>query len=283
MAINKQLYFEDLNEFWKYSFQDSKARTKSSRNNDDDYLHWSGGLTWEQAKQMAVNGWREGMREIDKYRAKIVPIVTEKVLRPKQIYSVAGYNVDVGSFMANEPECFIAREYEERNYPGQIYKIVASISFSVSITPETIIQRGAMICALIDAIEFAGHRAEVICNAASTVSDNSKYRQEKYKENGWFEVSVTVKKVSQPLEMSDLAFCLAHPAMLRRIMFSAAELEGWSDFTCNYYGYPAEASDKGDIYIREINSRVVPDEEAIKWVLSELGKLGIDIDLGVKT
>jgi len=275
MVINKQLYFEDLNTFWKYSLQDSQARRKSSR---DDYdLEWSGDLTWEQAKQMAVSGWREGMREIDKYRAKIVPIITEKVLRPKQIYSVAGYNVDVGSFMANEPECFIAREYEERNYPGQIYKIVVSISFSSEIKPETIIQRGAMVCALIDAIEFAGHRAEVICNFASSVSESEEYRQGKYKEEGWFEVSVTAKKASQPLDMSDLAFCLAHPAMLRRIMFSTAELEGWSDFS-NVYGYPSEASDKGDIYIKEIYSGVVSDEEAIEWVLSELEKLGINIE-----
>jgi hypothetical protein len=275
MAINKQLYFEDLNEFWKYSLQNSQAYIKSSRDNYN--LHWSGGLTWEQAKQMAINGWREGMQEIEKYRAKIVPIITEKVLRPRQIYSVAGYNVDVGSFMANEPECFLAREYEERNYPGQIYKIVASISFSAAIKPETIIQRGAMICALIDAIEFAGHRAEVICNNASTIRENIEYRQGKYKENGWFEVSVIVKKTSQPLEMSDLAFCLAHPSMLRRIMFSVDELEGWSDFA-NAYGYPAEASDKGDIYIKEIYSGVVSDEKAIEWVLSELKKLQINIE-----
>jgi hypothetical protein len=274
MVINKQLYFEDLYEFWKYAFQDSQARRKDSRK---DASWFAGGLTWEQAKQMARSGWREHIQEIDKYRAKIVPIITEKVLRPKQIYSVAGYNVDVGSFMANDPECFLSREYEERNYPGQIYKIVVSISFSASISPETITQRGAMICALIDAIEFAGHRAEVICNDASAENDSSEHRQGKYKEDGWFEVSVTVKKVSQPLEMSDLAFCLSHPAMLRQIMFSVAELEGWSDFASNY-GYPAEASDKGDIYIKEIYSGVVSDEEAIKWVLLELGKLGIDIE-----
>jgi hypothetical protein len=275
MVINKQLYFEDLNEFWKYSFQDSQARTRESRGNSN--LQWAGGLTWEQAKQMARSGWREGMQEIDKFRAKIVPIITEKVLRPKQIYSVAGYSIDVGSFMANDPECFLSREYEERNYPGQIYKIVASISFSAAITPETIIQRGAMICALIDAIEFAGHRAEVICNWSVSRGSDNLNRQGKYKENGWFEVSVTIKKVSQPLEMSDLAFCLSHPAMLRQIMFSVAELEGWSDFA-DAYGYPAEASDKGDIYVKEVYSGTVSDGEAINWVLSELEKIGIDIE-----
>jgi len=275
MKINKELNFEDLNQFWQYAMQESKAYRKSSRDNYD--VKWAGGLTWEQAKAMAISGWRDGMIEIEKYRTKILPIIAEKVLRPKQINSISGYCVDVGSFLANEPECFIATEYEERNYPGQIYKIVCSISFSAAITPETIIQRGAMICALIDAIEFAGHRAEVICNDAMSVGHSEEYRKGKYKNQGWMEISVVVKKTSQPLEMTDLAFCLAHPAMLRRIMFSVAEIEGWSDFMSNY-GYPAEATEKGDIYLREIFSGTVPDEKAINWVLEELDKLGINIE-----
>lgn len=275
MIINKELYFDDLSSFWRYAMQDSNAYRKSSRENHS--LQWSGGLTWEEAKQMAISGWRDGMNEIEKYRAQILPIIAEKVLRPQQIYTIAGYTVDIGSFLANEPECFIAREYEEKNYPGRIYKIVCSISFSAAIKPETIIQRGAMICALIDAIEFAGHRAEVICNDAMSAGDYGEYRQGKNKERGWFETSVTVKKSTQPLEMTDLAFCLAHPAMLRKLMFSVCELNGWSDFA-NNYGYPAEATDKGDIYIREVFSGTVPDEQAITWVLTELEKLGINLE-----
>jgi hypothetical protein len=277
MTINKEIYFEDLHKFWEYSMQNSNASNKSSRDDRSSNIERSGGLTWEQAKQMAINGWQGGMKEIEKYRAKILPIITDKVLRPVQIYSMVGYNVDVGSFLANEPECFITREYEERNYPGKIYKIVVSISVSAAIKPETIIQRGAMVCALIDAIEYAGHMAEVICNWAVSARNYESDRQGKYKGQGWFEVSVNIKKSSQPLDMSDLAFCLAHPAMLRRIMFSVAEVEGWSDFA-NRYGCPAEATDKGDIYIKEIYSGVVADEEAIKWVLSELEKLGINIE-----
>lgn len=274
MAINKEIVFEDLNQFWTFALAESNAYRKSSRENSS--LGWYGGLTWEQAKEMAISGWRDGMILIEKYRAEIFPIIAEKVLRPKQINSISGFCVDVGSFLANEPECFIAHEYEERNYPGHIYKIVCSISVSAAISTEIIIQRGAMICALVDAIEFAGHRAEVICNDASAISDYSEYRQGKRKNEGWFEVSVIVKKASQPLEMSDLAFCLAHPAMLRRIMFSVAEIEGWSDFAYNY-GIPAEATEKGDIYLREIFSGIVPDSKAINWVLEELIKLGINV------
>lgn len=275
MMINKTLYYDDLNEFWKFTMQDSKARRKSSRENHN--ISWHGGLTWEETKEMAISGWREGMLEIEKYRAKIVPIITEKVLRIRQTYSVVGYNVDVGAYLSNEPECFISREYEERNYPGKIYKLVASISFSAAISPETIIQRGAMICALIDAIEYAGHRVEVICNDAMSACSSEQCRKGQLKNRGWLEIAVNVKKTNQPLEMTDLAFTLAHPAMLRRIMFSVAELTGWSDFAYNY-GYPAEATDKGDIYIREIYSGTVSDEKAINWVLEELKKLNIDIE-----
>jgi hypothetical protein len=130
---------------------------------------------------------------------------------------------------------------------------------------------------LIDAIEFAGHRAEVICNDAASNCGHEEFRQGKHKHTGWFEVSVMIKKSTQPIEMTDLAFCLAHPAMLRKIMFSVAEITGWSDYASNY-GYPAEATDKGDIYIKEVFSGIVSDDKAITWVLDKLNELGINIE-----
>jgi hypothetical protein len=276
MIINKELFFEDLDKLWKFAMKDSHAFNLSSR--DRGNLKWYGNVTWEEAKLLAINGWKEGLNEVDKFRAEIIPIITNKVLRASQIYSVVGSSVDVGRFLSNDPECFIFREFEEKNYPGKIFRIVCSISFSWTVPAEVIIQRGAMICALVDAIEFAGHRAEVICNDASSFSSFEQHRKGLFKSSGWFEVSVVVKKANQPLEMSELAFCLAHPAMLRRIMFSVAELEGWSDFAHNY-GSPAEATDKGDLYVREIFSSKVPNNEAIEWVINELEKLGVKIEM----
>ena len=274
MTINKHIVFEDLHKFWKYAMQESNAYYRSSREPADI---WSGSLSWDEAKSLALKGWKEGLKEVEKYQAKLSPFIAEKVLRHQQVFAISGYNVDVGSYLANDPECFISRVNEERNYPGKIFTIVCSISFSADIQPETIIQRGAMICALIDAIEYAGHRAEVICNDASCRNGSLDYRNGKYKENGWFEVDITIKKADQPLELIELAFCLAHPSMLRRIMFSVAEIEGWSDYTGNY-GVPATATNKGDIYVQEIFSGEVSDDKAIDWVLTELKKLGVDLD-----
>lgn len=271
--INKILLFDDLTSFWNYAIQESDARVKASRHRDNSV--WAGCSTWEEAKRQAASVWHEGLEKIDKMRAKISPIVTQHVLRPRPINALCGYSVDVGSYLSNDPECFFNQEYEQKNYPGRIFKLVVSISFSASITPETIIQRGAMICALVDAIEYAGHRVEVVCNDATCTSNHNR----KYDENNWwFEVFVTIKKPNQPLDMSDLAFCLAHPAMLRRFMFSAAEFNGWSDNVYGY-GYPAEATEKGDLYIQEVFSGKVPDEKAIEWVINQLINFGVDLDV----
>ena len=278
--INKEIYFDDLSQFWVYAMQDSRAYTKSSRNDNYGWggnSNWQGGLSWDQAKVMALTGWQEGMREIEKYRAAVFPLVASKVIRPRPVSAVAGYNVEVGKYLANDPECFVHRAFEEKPQQGRILKLVCSISVSAAIKPATIIQRGAMICALIDALEFAGHRVEVICNDAMSGSHSENARKGLMKSNGWMEISVVVKKSDQPLEMTDLAFCLAHPAMLRRIMFSVCEIEGWSDFS-HCYGYPAQATDKGDLYLEEVFSGTVPDAQAIDWIIDQLKQLSITIE-----
>ncbi len=269
-STRKVLKFEDLSEFWKVAMQDSAAQKKHSRRITKP--DWYGCASWEEAKDLALIGWKDGLQEIEKYRAEIIPRVTEKVYRPQQKFDVAGYNVDIGSYLASQPEYFIARDYDQRNYPGKIYTIVSSISFSQHIMPSTIMQRGAIVCALVDAIEYAGHRTEVICNWVTS----NKRRNKRRNHGAWLEVDITIKKVDQPLDLSELSFCLGHPAMLRRIVFSLAEKLGWSDFAFSY-GSPAEALNKGDIYIKEIFGEEVSNETAISWVLAELKKLGVDI------
>jgi len=270
--MNKHLIFDDLYDFQNYAFRQSNARIRSSRGYANS---WSGGLDWKDSKKLALTGWQNGLVEIDKFQARVNEVITSKIVRHQPVYAVAGNYIDIGNYLSNDPECFIAKVYDESNQKGKIITIVCSISFSAAISPATIIQRGAMICALIDAIEYAGYRAEVVCNEAS--SSTYWNRDGNNKEAGWFEIDVTVKKASHPLNRIELAFCLAHPAMLRRMMFSIAEIEGWSDYRTNY-GYPSKATNKGDVYIEEVFSGVVSDDKAINWIISELRKLGIIIE-----
>lgn len=275
MAINKHLKFEDLYDFWAYAFRESKARNKSSREYRSD---WNGNVNWEEAKALAQKGWVEGLERINKIRAEISPRIAEKVIRQQPIYAIAGQSVDVGRFLSDDPECFRSRSYEEFKSPGRVITLVCSVAFSCSISAEVIMQRGAMICALVDTIEMSGSRVEVICNCTVSYGSNNNDRAGKAKSKGWFEVEVLLKKAQQSLSMVDLAFCLAHPAMLRRMMFSVAELEGWSDFA-HAYGYPAQATEKGDVYIEEVFSGEVRNNKAIEWVLERLKDLGVDLEV----
>lgn len=261
--MKKHLVFQDLQDFWDVAFRESNAYNKSSREPEE---YWNGGLSWNDSKRLALRGWQEGAQKVKEFQVKISPLITNKIVKTVNEYGICGGYVDIGMYLANDPECFVTKSYGEEIKEGKIITLVCSISFSAKIIAETIIQRGAMICALVDAIEYAGFRVELICNDAS-----------KHNCDGWFEIDVLLKKANQPLNLIEMAFCLAHPAMLRRMMFSVAEIEGWSDYAY-LYGCPAEATNKGALYIQEIFSETVSDAEAINWVLSELEKLGITIE-----
>ncbi len=263
--MTNYLYFDNIQDFWNYSFRESRARIKASRR-DRRGEAWDKNVTWEEAKHLAQTGWVEGMKEIEKYRAILEPKITKHILRPVPESSHTGYVVDVGAYLSNNPECFITRGWEKKNYPGRLFTVVVSCSFSCSVDAETIIKRGALVCALVDALEYAGHRVEVVCNETSTKDDRKN------------EIDVVVKNHEQPLDITDLAFCLAHPAMLRRIIFSANEQTGWSDYTAGSYGYPGEATHQGDLYINEIHTGKLKVEEAIDWLLDKLRAFGIDME-----
>lgn len=257
--------YEDYSSFLTQAFKESTSSYKTSR--VERNLEKYGGVTWDQACWLAKSGWIEGMELIKKYWCRITPMLTDAILRPVPINNIHGFAVNVGAYLSNLPDCFFDREYEKRNYPGRLFTLVVSCSFSWAVSTDVIIQRGAMICALVDAMEYAGHRVEVICNDTST-TNNGAYKNE---------VDVVLKKHDQPLDLSQLAFCLAHPAMLRRIMFSINERSGWADFSGGSYGYPCEATHKGDLFINEINSGEVSDGEAIAWLVDKLESLGVEM------
>ena len=255
--------YEDYSSFLIQAFKESSSSRKGSRRDTD--LSWYGGATWDQACILAKAGWIEGMDMIEMYRCKITPMITDTILRPVPIDNIHGFAVNVGAFLSNMPECFHDREYERRNYPGRLFTLVVSCAYSCGVDTDIVIQRGAMVCALIDAMEYAGNRVEVICNEAVYYGGCKN------------EVDVVLKKHDQPLDLSQLAFCLAHPAMLRRLMFSINEQSGWADLSRGSYGIPDEASDKGDLYIDEINSGKISDSEAIEWLNDKLKSCGIEM------
>ncbi|GGG66129.1 DUF7192 family protein [Epilithonimonas arachidiradicis] len=261
MFGNRYLQFGNLQDFWDFSFRESISYKKDSRKPASE---WYGGVTWEQTKKLATSGWWEGMEKVRSITAELSEVVATKIVRYDPEYCFAGNVVDVGMFLSNSPEYFLTKQIAEQEIKGKIVTIVCNISVSAAINSDVIIQKGAMVCALVDALEMSGYRCEIILN------ETSQYYESK------LEVDVCIKKSNQSLNFAELAFCLAHPAMLRRIMFSVAELEGWADFA-HAYGRPCSASQKGDIYVDEIFSLKVRNAEAIDWIIKQLQNQGVHL------
>ena len=170
MTINKHIVFEDLHKFWKYAMQESTAYQKSSRQTAD---RWSGGLSWNEAKSLALKGWKEGLREVEKYQAKISPFIAEKVLRHQQVFAISGYNVDVGSYLANDPECFISRVNEERNYPGKIFTIVLTGATTLTMDASWGVKKLALKCTTATGATIIGSASiSSYTNSAITLEEN---------------------------------------------------------------------------------------------------------------
>ena len=169
--MNKYLKFEDLHDFWNFSFRDSNSYNKSSRAYKSD---WYGNVSWEEAKTLAISGWIEGLNEIKKISVELSEIIATKIVRYEPEYGMGGGVVDVGAFLSNSPEYFMIKNPTEKEQEGKIVKLVCSISFSAAIDSKVIIQRGAMVCALADAIEMSGFRCEIVVNDTSIYNNRDR-------------------------------------------------------------------------------------------------------------
>lgn len=258
--------FNSFNEFLILAEQDSKASEKSSRSSTSS---WNGGVSWTEALQLAKLGWVDGLDKIKDLKNKLDIDLGKYKLSRLPSYGYQGHAIDIGKFLQNDLECFQKFDYFVDEKPGQIYKVVCSISVSAAISTEVIIQKGAITACLIDIIESLGNRVELVVN-------------EKSKDGSYTcEYDILIKKADESLQLIDLAFSLIHPAMLRRLVFSVNEIDGWSDYSSGY-GRPIEATDKGDIYISEIFSGKVSNDQAIKWILETLTKNGIQVSIEQK-
>lgn len=92
----------------------------------------------------------------------------------------------------------------------KIVHLVVQTNFSASVSAESIRIYGACMAAIVDKLENSGRRVELdaVQSSKSSVQWIS----------GW-----KVKRAAEPLNMSDVAFSISHPAAFRRIAFGLWE------------------------------------------------------------
>lgn len=254
-------HYESL---WAF-VEDAQKREKYSR-------RWDRSFTWTddmgQAVALAKEGWSEVRDKVRLIADGITHDFSDRIEeRHTPNYDVTGGSVDVGRFLMGEPECMIDFIVEPVASIGKVVHVMYNGSVSGSVSTEALSLRGATCLALIDVLEALGY---------STVVD-VQFPVRNARE-GKAAVTIRLKNSDEIYDADSLTFAIAHPSMLRRLIF------GWWDgvdakFQQSYgigntYGYPTKLIHRGDINVDSEATWQNPDD-AKRWVLSMIDGLEV--------
>lgn len=198
---------------------------KSGYSSDKAQSDWNGGTTWSETIKLCMNGWRNGWQDV---HTDMIEIEDEmRPIRPRT-HLVTGYHgtrPHVGNYIAGLPKNMIRPRRHRVNAPA--VRLNISIGALYNVDSEAYRRRGAAVCAYIDAVETAGISTEIRAISRAKGGYGSR--------GAIAEVSIQLKDAGQPLDIDAVAFCLGHPAMLRRLVFRWREKDVlWPNFNSGY-------------------------------------------------
>jgi len=201
--------FDSLADYLDYSMRecDLSESSRASRK----VKNWSGGKTYNESVNMAFSGWKEGAEKVSELSAKFSKARAEEITASALVYDTAGAMVDVGVFMTGDPECMI--DFAEQIQHKPVIKIGFDICVNAGIKPNEMVRKGAVMLALVEALEFAGVAVEL---------HGFNFNEGNQSRSFFFE-DIVFKRSDEPLDIDRMAFCMAFPGFLRQISFSAWE------------------------------------------------------------
>jgi hypothetical protein len=230
---------------------------------------WAG-CGFDQAINLAERGWPEGLEKMTSLKGDLKVNQGDMAERHIHQFTEAGDEPDVGRFVSGETECMLDYQIQFVPTTGRVVKLVVSIAASCGVQAKSIFRKGAVAVMVADMLERHGLRAEIVVAHAIT-------REIKGKDAGATGAlsTIMVKRPDQPVELDRLAFMLAHPAVLRRLMLHTLE-QNTNEVFCRhigeFHGYPAEIDNLGDgtIYIEPMQygfgNQINSDEDAARLI-----------------
>lgn len=247
------------------------------------------GGTYEQAMDRANKGWQEGW-EVAKKMSNMFRIdLGETALRKKTIANYHGQRVNMGNYLANNPRNMNQSRRKKLKRPGKIVKIFVHGGMLSNVNHRQIINRGATVLALVEALELSGYRVQINSGSLGKCPYN----------DGFIDLRYPLKSEDQPIDKDRLGFCLVSPSMHRVVGFSAREHEPleWHKYHYNTFGGQGGTKDytniqakqfvdfetevQGDIYIGVNNNdwKTFNTEESSKaWLKQQFETYGVKTD-----
>lgn len=237
--------------------------------------NWMGTETWEDAKNLAVNGWPEGLERVRKLTAPLYDRVSNRVLKPQPYFDVEGMSVDMTRLMEGDPECVLnfRNSEETADASGKHVHIMVNVFITSGFSAEDAFRRGAALCALVDILESTGRTVTVDALMGAWGRD----------EGVKIETIVPIKKAGETLNMEQLAFITCHVSMCRRLGFACWETSVIADRIgaigqAGYYGQQRKPFTNiygADIFVDSLNWR---STDPVAWLAAQLTLQGVMLD-----
>ena len=202
--------FVDVAEHGKVLWKDLPKRTSRQETSNWDDLSLG---NWQEVLELAKKGWVDKTVETKQYRTMIVDRLAKQVKKLQWVQDVTGTDFDIGRLLNGSPDAWISPDYKIQKGPSKrLLKITVNICVHAAVDSKLVIERGLIIMALCQLLEYSGRRVELIIQSAS-------------KRGGKYKVvfSILAKKFQAMLDVPRCLFALAHPGALRRIEFAVSE------------------------------------------------------------
>lgn len=223
--------FESLNDFYNYIMTtDTNEAFKDKTLSSKERGSWfTGTENFEEAVDLFKHGWPDGSKNLTK-KLNESSISIKPTMKSRTQKSIAGYQVLVPNYLSGDPLNMVNRKMVP--VKQKVITISKSISYSAGIEKETIENESVKAMQIAKKIESQGMRVNLNLIFGST------------KNNMTILVKIRLKKSTEKVNVSKLAFPLVHPSMLRRLLFRFEEVVPNIDPAfCYGYGTPMQAEE----------------------------------------
>lgn len=235
-------FIADINSLPNNKFFADRELSSQKRNSDDN--GWYASQDYARATYMLTHGWDSAAEKMAS-KVRLTSGVSGPVRSSKPAYGVVGSQASVPRYLQGIPTNMVSRQtvYSKQ----KVITITKGISYSGWWSSNAILAEAIKALQLIQSLESGGQRVRLNVMLATGKGGKDSI------------CKVCVKQPDERLNISKMAFALAHPAMLRRFFFRWIETDPFTEFDVGYsYGVPSAMSTK-ELALAE-NEYYIPEE-----------------------
>ena len=212
---NQKLYYEQFSsydEYWKvveYREKTNAHDRDSDLNHICDNASWVGCKSYDEAKNLLINGWDENIEYFKKQLSKEVELCDEKKIT-RTFVDVVGFMPVVANAVMNLPNCMLNQKVDKKK--AKVIKFLILMNRSCQYSSKDILDKMSKVLARISVLEKRGYRCRIELFGS--------FHDGKYDGKTIVAHSVLLKSESQLFDMKRMAFPIAHSAMQRVFGFA---------------------------------------------------------------